>query len=85
MPIAGSTLGCDFAGTVEDVGPNTTKPWEKGDRVCGWTLGNNIVRKDEGAFAEYCVAQADLCIRIPESMSDEEAASPPAGVATVRD
>jgi NADPH:quinone reductase-like Zn-dependent oxidoreductase len=40
------------------------------------------VRKDEGAFAEYCVANADLCIRIPDGMSDEDAASPPAGVAT---
>jgi NADPH:quinone reductase-like Zn-dependent oxidoreductase len=82
MPIPDASLGCDFSGTIEDVSPNVTKKWSKGDRVCGWTLGNNIVRKDEGAFAEYCVANADLCIRVPDRMTDEEAASPPAGIAT---
>ena len=82
QPIAGSTLGGDFSGTVAAVGPNVTKSWKEGDRIAGWVLGNNVVRKDEGGFAEYCVADAELSIKVPDSMSDEEAASPPAGIVT---
>ena len=82
MPVAGCTLGCDFAGTVAAIGPSTSKPWKEGDRVLGWVLGNNTVRKEEGAFAEYCVADADLLVSIPDNMRDEEAVCPPAGFAT---
>lgn len=32
---AGLRLGCDFAGVVEEVGGAVTKPFKKGDRVCG--------------------------------------------------
>ncbi|KAK3712160.1 hypothetical protein LTR37_009251 [Vermiconidia calcicola] len=80
--IPGSTLGCDFSGTVAEIGPKVNKTFDKGERVCGWVVGNNKAQKDEGGFAEYCVASVDLLMRVPESMSDEEAASPPAGVAT---
>lgn len=82
QPVPGSTLGCDFSGTIEAVGNNTTKQWSKGDRVCGWVVCNNKVRPEDGAFAEYCVANAELCLRVPDDMTDEEAASPPAGVST---
>ena len=82
MPVAGCILGCDFSGTIANVGSSVQKIWKIGDRVAGWVLGNNTVRKDDGAFAEYCVANGETCIKIPEGMSDEEAASPPAGIAT---
>ena len=82
MPIPDSILGCDFSGTVAAVGNNVTKSWKVGDRVCGWLLGNNIVRKGDGGFAEYCVSDADISIRVPDGMSDEEAATAPAGIAT---
>ena len=29
----GATVGCDYAGIVEAVGPNVNKPFKKGDRV----------------------------------------------------
>jgi NADPH:quinone reductase-like Zn-dependent oxidoreductase len=82
MPIADSTLGCDFSGTVDKIGPNVKRDFKVGDRVFGWVLGNNIPRKDNGGFAEYCAANSDFLLRTPEGMSDEEAASPPAGIAT---
>ena len=82
QPIPGSTLGCDFSGTVAALGPNVTKSWAVGDRISGWALGNNVVRKDNGGFAEYCVANAELCIKVPDNMSDAEAVSAPAGIAT---
>lgn len=81
-PVAGTSLGCDFVGIIEDIGPNPGKQFSKGDRVCGWLNGNNKARYDDGAFADYCAPLADLCIRVPEGMSDEDAVTPPAGVAT---
>ena len=82
MPVAGSTLGCDFSGVVDKIGPSVNASWKVGDRILGWVLGNNIVRKDDGGFADYCVADAELSIKIPDDMSDEEAASPGAGIIT---
>lgn len=82
MPVSGATLGSDFAGTVAAVGSSIKKPWNVGDRVLGWVVGNNIARKDNGGFAEYCAVNAELCVHVPESMTDEEAASPAAGFAT---
>lgn len=83
MPVTGATLGCDFSGTIAAVGSAVKKPWNPGDRVLGWAVGNNVARKDNGSFAEYCVIDAELCMRVPDGMGDEEAASPPAGFATV--
>ncbi|KAF8862863.1 zinc-binding oxidoreductase [Acephala macrosclerotiorum] len=48
--------GCDFAGVVEEVGRNVTKPWEKGDRVFGCTHGANSSNAEDGAFAEIIEA-----------------------------
>lgn len=31
----GCLVGCDYAGIVEEVGPAVTKPFKKGDRICG--------------------------------------------------
>lgn len=35
----GLRIGCDYAGVVEQVGEGVTKPFEKGDRVCGFVWG----------------------------------------------
>lgn len=56
----GCLIGVDFAGVVEDVGANVTKPFQKGDRVCGFANGANQLNKEDGAFAEYIVAK-DFC------------------------
>ncbi|GAB1196353.1 hypothetical protein APSETT444_005622 [Aspergillus pseudonomiae] len=66
--------GCDFAGIVVDIGPAVNKRWNKGDRVCGCTHGANSRNPDDGSFAEFIVAKGDVCIRMPDSMSFEEAA-----------
>ena len=83
LAIPGSTLGCDFSGIVEAVGPNVKKSWNVGDRVSGWVVGNNVIRKDDGSFAEYVVANGELSMKVPDNLSDEEAAGPPAGIGTV--
>lgn len=76
-------LGSDFAGVICDIGPLVTKRWQIGDRVCGVTHGGNSARPQDGAFAEYIVAKGDTCIRIPEHMGFEEAAT--IGVSAITD
>lgn len=36
---AGSHIGCDYAGVVEEVGSKVTKPFKKGDRISGVVHG----------------------------------------------
>ena len=58
-------LGLEVAGTIEEVGPGVAG-WQKGDRVMSLVGG--------GGYAEFAVAYASHLMRIPESMSFEEAA-----------
>lgn len=79
----GALVGCDYAGVVEEVGPSVTKAWKKGDRICGVTHGSNYVNGEDGAFAEFIVAKGDIQMRIPDHLSDEEAATVSLGAITV--
>ncbi|MGB9730771.1 MULTISPECIES: NAD(P)H-quinone oxidoreductase [Calditerrivibrio] len=58
-------LGLEVAGVIEKLGPNV-EGWKVGDRVMSLVGG--------GGYAEYAVAYANHLIKIPESMSFEEAA-----------
>jgi NADPH:quinone reductase len=58
-------LGLEVAGTIAELGPGV-KGWEAGDRVLTLVGG--------GGYAEYAVAYASHLMRIPESMSFQEAA-----------
>jgi len=58
-------LGLEVAGTVQALGVGVDH-WSVGDRVMGLVSG--------GGYAEYAVAYADHLMRIPESISFEEAA-----------
>ncbi|KAK1749888.1 putative alcohol dehydrogenase [Echria macrotheca] len=84
-PTPGAVIGSDFAGTIfalaEENGAGTIK-LKVGDRVCGFVFGNNPFRVDNGAFSEYVAVPAGLVIRIPDSMSFEEAATLGTGLAT---
>ena len=35
----GTIVGCDYSGIVEEVGSAVTKPFEKGDRISGFSHG----------------------------------------------
>lgn len=78
-----ATVGCDFAGTVEEVGSKVSKSWKKGDRIAGFTHGVNKVELEDGSFAEYCVAKGDLQMKIPDNLSFEDAATLGVSVSTV--
>lgn len=80
----GGISGCDFAGTVVAVGEGVARTDLKpGDRIAGVTHGSNQSQPEDGAFAEYAVAKADLVIKIPDSLSFERAATLPLGAGTV--
>jgi NADPH:quinone reductase-like Zn-dependent oxidoreductase len=75
-------MGCDFAGTVVEVGAEVKRQWKAGDRVCGFAHGSNVMNSEDGAFGEYLVARGDICMKIPDNMGFEEAATLPVGVMT---
>ena len=79
----GALSGCDYAGVVEDVGKDVGKQFKKGDRICGFVPGCNQNQLEDGSFAEYIVAKTHLQMRIPESLSFQEAATLGVGVYTV--
>lgn len=79
----GGRLGCDFAGSIVDLGAEVSDSWNIGDRVCGVIHGGNIRRPEDGAFAEYTLADSDLLIKIPPAMPFEEAATFGLGAVTV--
>lgn len=70
----GAVGGCDFSGTVVQVGEGVTR-FQAGDRVFAVTAGLNPSDTTTGAFAEFALAKADVCCRIPETLAFTQAAS----------
>ena len=79
----GCTVGCDYSGTVVQVGSKVTKNFKIGDRVAGFTHGVNAVEKEDGCFAQYAVAKGDVQCKLPDNISDEDASTLGVGVTTV--
>jgi NADPH:quinone reductase len=65
---ANPILGVEVAGTVVDIGPGSST-FAVGDRVCGLV--------DGGGYAELCVMDERLALRVPEALSFPEAAAIP--------
>ena len=77
-------IGLDMAGEVAETGPGV-EGWKLGDRV----LVNPLNRKKglmgemlDGGMEEYCRVAADQLIRMPNSVSFEDAASLPVAYGT---
>ncbi|KAI1739292.1 GroES-like protein [Xylaria scruposa] len=79
----GARSGCDYAGEVVEVGPGVTKDIKKGDRSAGWVFGASWNAPDNGAFGEYLVAKEHIQLKIPDNVTDEEAATLGVSVTTV--
>ena len=71
VTVAGTIVGCDFAGTIAQVGKNVTA-LSVGDRVAGFTQGSTW--NDVGAFAEYTRASWDLVWKVPSGALTTEQA-----------
>ncbi|KAK0384095.1 hypothetical protein NLU13_8184 [Sarocladium strictum] len=94
-PALGATSGTEFAGVVVVLGEavsgadntwrtqHNMKPLQIGDRVLGGVFGNNPLRRDNGAFAEFVAVPARLVWHVPNGMDLVTSATLPAAVATV--
>ncbi|KAL2864396.1 zinc-binding alcohol dehydrogenase family protein [Aspergillus lucknowensis] len=81
MATPGATVGCDYSGTVQEVGPGVAN-FKPGDRVAGLVHGSNATNLDDGAFGEFVAAKADIQMKVPDGVSFEEAATLGAGAIT---
>ncbi|KAK0447372.1 zinc-binding oxidoreductase [Desarmillaria tabescens] len=77
----GRVVGSDIAGIVDKVGSEVTQ-WHVGDRIAGLLQGATSGNVRPGGFAEYAILEADLAIRIPSSVSYDQAATLPLGSLT---
>lgn len=92
-PSPGATSGTDFSGVVVGIGSDVgsdpfraernMRPLCTGDAVLGGVFGNNPLRRDNGAFAEYVAVPSRLVWHMPPGMDFETAATLPASIATV--
>ncbi|KZV97356.1 GroES-like protein [Exidia glandulosa HHB12029] len=79
--VVGTVSGCDYAGTIVELGPGV-EGVRVGQKVFGVVHGSNPSSPyPNGAFAEYVVADANLIIHVPEGLKLEVAAGQ--GVACV--
>jgi NADPH:quinone reductase-like Zn-dependent oxidoreductase len=69
------TVGCDFSGVVLEVGSAVIGSFNIADRVFGFAHSCHTKQPEDGAFAEYIVAKADVTLKMPNHMRFEEAAS----------
>ncbi|KAI8276037.1 Trans-enoyl reductase [Colletotrichum sp. SAR11_57] len=94
-PAVGATSGTEFAGVIVALGISVAgsdnavrvkrhmRQLEIGDRVVGGIFGNNPLRRDNGAFAEYVAVPARLIWHVPTSMDLAAAVTLPTALATV--
>ena len=68
-------LGCEIAGTVEEVGGDVGN-FKRGDAVYGY-IGSHA-----GGYAEYAIAKPDEIAFVPDSLDFENAAAIPVGALT---
>ncbi|KAF5679430.1 ToxD-like protein [Fusarium heterosporum] len=71
----GLLVGSDYAGTVIEVGPGVTRNFKIGDRIAGVVSGQDVLRKSHGAFADVIIVKGDIQMKIPDNMSDVDAAT----------
>ena len=72
-PVFPITLGNEAAGVVEAVGPDVSEV-EVGDRVCYAGMHGEFY-EDTGAYAEARIVFADRLVKIPDGVSDRQAAA----------
>ncbi|KAM5545024.1 hypothetical protein V8D89_001135 [Ganoderma adspersum] len=70
--------GTDASGIIEEVGSEVTN-WAKGDKI----LFQGYFTNERATFQQYTTVPADLAAKVPESLTLDQAASVPLGLATV--
>ncbi|KAI1373209.1 alcohol dehydrogenase [Hypoxylon crocopeplum] len=81
--VPGIRLGLDYVGIVEEIGNGVMKPFKKGDRIAGWANGGDEYQPDTGAFGDYAIVKAHVQFKVPENITDEQAATFGVSMSTV--
>ncbi|KAI0395103.1 GroES-like protein [Xylariaceae sp. FL0594] len=80
----GARSGCDFAGEVVQVAAEgMTKDIRVGDRSAGFVFGLSWKTPDNGSFGEYVAVKEGVQLKVPDPVTDEEAATLGVSVTTV--
>ncbi|KAI0134368.1 chaperonin 10-like protein [Xylariales sp. AK1849] len=74
------TIGCDVAGRVVLCGEHVGQDYRPGDRVAGLCYSMKPGDPSSGAFGQYALLKSALSMRVPEHVSDAEAATIAVGV-----
>lgn len=82
MNTKGALVGADYAGIVVQTGSGYSKDWKIGDTLFGFVNGGNHANIEDGSFAETIAVKADTQMRIPDSMSFEDASTLGVGLTT---
>ena len=72
-PGASDIPGLEISGDIVSV--NNTAAWRVGQQVCALVSG--------GGYAQYCVAPAEQCLRVPDGLAEHAAAAIPETFFTV--
>ncbi|KAI9150053.1 hypothetical protein HJFPF1_09807 [Paramyrothecium foliicola] len=75
----GAVLGCDFAGTVDLVGPEVNQAVE-GTLIAGVLWGGPV--EGLGAWSEYTLADGQFSFPVPDNISAAQAATVPLAAGT---
>ncbi|RSH86775.1 uncharacterized protein EHS24_005047 [Apiotrichum porosum] len=67
----GAVIGCDYTGTVVATTSHPRVHLKVGDRVAGWVHGG--MYPDRGSYAEYLHIPADLCWKVPDNVTPQQA------------
>ena len=72
-----SVAGCDLSGVIVQEASNADAKakFPAGTRVCGALFPYNPSDPDNGSFAQYCVVDSRLLVRVPQDWTDLQAAS----------
>lgn len=65
-------VGCDYAGTVVQIGSEVTKSFKIGDCVYGVAHGSNQNEAYDGVFAEYAMVKGDVTLHVPPNLEMED-------------
>jgi NADPH:quinone reductase-like Zn-dependent oxidoreductase len=70
-------LGLEVVGTIDRLGPGVDGAWQDGNRVMPYLRGGDVFIgvAGPGGLAEYVVAPTRQLVRVPEELSDKDAAA----------
>ncbi|KAI3390264.1 hypothetical protein diail_10791 [Diaporthe ilicicola] len=70
-----NVVGCDFCGVVMRAGKMASDSAPEGTRVCGAIFPYRPDNGDNGAFAQWLVADSRHLLRVPENWTNTQAAA----------